>query len=456
MAARKKKRTAPVARSAATDKPVAWFRRAAPYIHAHRGRVFVIAFGGEAVAARGFINLIHDIALLHALGVRVVLVHGARPQIDAQLAAKGMKPRYAQGLRVTDTATMDAVKAAVGGLRVEIEALLSTGIPNTPMAGARVRVASGNYVIARPRGVRAGVDFEYTGHVRRVDAAALRRRLEDDEIVLLSPLGYSPTGEAFNLSNEDVAASAAIALRADKLIFLTASRLEDTRGGAVTQLSPDDAQKRFVAASGTDSRLALAIRMAVEACRQGVARVHLVPRALDGGLLLELYTRDGAGTLITAQGYETLRAASIEDVGGILELITPLEESGTLVRRSREQLELEIDRFHIIERDGMVIACAALYPFGADGAGELACLAVHSEYRGAGRGDALLRRIEARAAQLKLNRLFVLTTQTAHWFRERGFVPDDVAKLPAQRQMLYNWQRNSKVFVKRIATRKRA
>lgn len=456
MAARKKKRTAPVARSAATDKPVAWFRRAAPYIHAHRGRVFVIAFGGEAVAARGFINLIHDIALLHALGVRVVLVHGARPQIDAQLAAKGMKPRYAQGLRVTDTATMEAVKAAVGGLRVEIEALLSTGIPNTPMAGARVRVASGNYVIARPRGVHAGVDFEYTGHVRRVDAAALRRRLEDDEIVLLSPLGYSPTGEAFNLSNEDVAASAAIALRADKLIFLTASRLEDTRGGAVTQLSPDDAQKRFVAASGTDSRLALAIRMAVEACRQGVARVHLVPRALDGGLLLELYTRDGAGTLITAQGYETLRAASIEDVGGILELITPLEESGTLVRRSREQLELEIDRFHIIERDGMVIACAALYPFGADGAGELACLAVHSEYRGAGRGDALLRRIEARAAQLKLNRLFVLTTQTAHWFRERGFVPDDVAKLPAQRQMLYNWQRNSKVFVKRIATRKRA
>lgn len=456
MAARKKKRTASVARSAATDKPVAWFRRAAPYIHAHRGRVFVIAFGGEAVAARGFINLIHDIALLHALGVRIVLVHGARPQIDAQLAAKGMKPRYAQGLRVTDTATMEAVKAAVGSLRVEIEALLSTGIPNTPMAGARVRVASGNYVIARPRGVHAGVDFEYTGHVRRVDAAALRRRLEDGEIVLLSPLGYSPTGEAFNLSNEDVAASAAIALRADKLIFLTASRLEDTRGGAVTQLSPDDAQKRFVAASGTDSRLALAIRMAVEACRQGVARVHLVPRALDGGLLLELYTRDGAGTLITAQGYETLRAASIEDVGGILELITPLEESGTLVRRSREQLELEIDRFHIIERDGMVIACAALYPFGADGAGELACLAVHSEYRGAGRGDALLRRIEARAAQLKLNRLFVLTTQTAHWFRERGFVPDDVAKLPAQRQMLYNWQRNSKVFVKRIATRKRA
>lgn len=456
MAARKKKRTAPVARSAATDKPVAWFRRAAPYIHAHRGRVFVIAFGGEAVAARGFINLIHDIALLHALGVRIVLVHGARPQIDAQLTAKGMKPRYAQGLRVTDTATMEAVKAAVGSLRVEIEALLSTGIPNTPMAGARVRVASGNYVIARPRGVHAGVDFEYTGHVRRVDAAALRRRLEDDEIVLLSPLGYSPTGEAFNLSNEDVAASAAIALRADKLIFLTASRLEDTRGGAVTQLSPDDAQKRFVAASGTDSRLALAIRMAVEACRQGVARVHLVPRALDGGLLLELYTRDGAGTLITAQGYETLRAASIEDVGGILELITPLEESGTLVRRSREQLELEIDRFHIIERDGMVIACAALYPFGADGAGELACLAVHSEYRGAGRGDALLRHIEARAAQLKLNRLFVLTTQTAHWFRERGFVPDDVAKLPAQRQMLYNWQRNSKVFVKRIATRKRA
>ncbi len=455
MATRKKKRTAPVARSAATDKPVAWFRRAAPYIHAHRGRVFVIAFGGEAVIARGFVNLIHDIALLHALGVRVVLVHGARPQIDAQLAAKGLKPRYAQGLRVTDSVSMEAVKAAVGSLRVEIEALLSTGIPNTPMAGARVRVASGNYVIARPRGVRNGVDFEYTGQVRRVDAAALRRRLEDGEIVLLSPLGYSPTGEAFNLSNEDVAASAAIALRADKLIFLTATRLDDARGAAITQLSPDEAQKRFTAASGTDSRFALALRMAVEACRQGVARVHLVPRALDGGLLLELYTRDGAGTLITAQGYETLRAANIEDVGGILGLIAPLEESGALVRRSREQLELEIDRFHIIERDGMVIGCAALYAYTRDAVGELACLAIHPDYRGEGRGDALLRRMEERASEQKLRRIFVLTTQTAHWFRERGFVAGSIAKLPIERQSLYNWQRNSKVFIKTIAARRR-
>ncbi len=455
MTKRKNRTLATAARKPADHTHVAWFRRAAPYVHAHRGRVFVIAFGGEAIASRAFANVIHDIALLHALGVRIVLVHGARPQIDARLAAMNLKPHYAQGLRVTDAPTLEAVKAAVGALRIDIEALLTTGLPNTPMAGARVRVASGNFVVARPRGVRDGVDFEHTGEVRRVEAAAIRQHVEQNEIVLLSPLGYSPTGETFNLSNEDVATAAAIALRADKLVFLTETRLSDANGRAVTQLAPADADAMLKARKGPAASLAPVLRSAMHACRNAVARVHLVPRALDGGLLIELYTRDGVGTLVTAQGYESLRPAVIEDAGGILELIAPLEASGALVRRSREQLELEIAHFEIIERDGMVIGCAALYPFASDGVGELACLAIHPDYRGEGRGDALLRRMEERAAAQKLRRIFVLTTQTAHWFREHGFTAGDVAKLPVERQSLYNWQRNSKIFFKKIAPRRR-
>lgn len=455
MTKRKTRTRTTASRQPADHTHVAWFRRAAPYIHAHRGRVFVIAVGGEAIASRTFANLIHDIALLHALGVRIVLVHGARPQIDARLAAMNLKPRYAQGLRVTDAPALEAVKAAVGALRIDIEALLTTGVPNTPMAGARVRVASGNFVVAQPRGVRHGVDFEHTGEVRRVEAAAIRQHLEHKEIVLLSPLGYSPTGETFNLSNEDVATAAAIALRADKLVFLTETRLTDAKGRAVTQLSPADADAMLAAKKGPAASLAPALRGAMQACRNAVARAHLVPRALDGGLLIELYTRDGVGTLVTAQGYESLRPAIIEDAGGILELIAPLEASGALVRRSREQLELEIAHFEIIERDGMVIGCAALYPFASDGVGELACLAIHPDYRGEGRGDALLRRMEERAAEQKLRRIFVLTTQTAHWFREHGFTAGDVTKLPVERQSLYNWQRNSKIFFKKIVARRR-
>jgi amino-acid N-acetyltransferase len=340
-------------------------------------------------------------------------------------------------------------------LRIDIEALLTTGVPNTPMAGARVRVASGNFVVAQPRGVRSGVDFEHTGEVRRIEAAAIRQHLEQGEIVLLSPLGYSPTGETFNLSNEDVATAAAIALRADKLVFLTESRLADAHGTAVTQLSPADAEAMLTSKKGPAPSLVPVLRGAIRACGNAVPRVHLVPRALDGGLLIELYTRDGAGTLVTAQGYESLRPAIIDDVGGILELIAPLETGGTLVRRSREQLELEIRRFEVIERDGMVIGCAALYPYVRDGVGELACLAIHPDYRGEGRGDALLHRMEVRAVEQKLRRIFVLTTQTSHWFREHGFTAGDIAKLPVERQSLYNWQRNSKVFIKKIAARRR-
>ena len=427
------------------------FRQSAPYIHAHRGRTFVLAFGGEAIADAGFSSLVHDIALLHSLGIRLVLVHGARPQIESRLTSRGAKLEYANGLRITDDAALACVKEAVGTVRVEIEALMSMGLANTPMSGVRLRTSSGNFVTARPLGIRDGIDYCHTGEVRRIDGAAIRQHLDDRRIVLLSPIGYSPTGEVFNLSAEEVATAAASELQADKLILMSESpELRDGRRRRISQLSLIEATALMNSRRQLDEDTLRQLGHALHACRHGVNRVHLVSRHREGALLLELFTRDGNGTLITAETYEGLRAATIDDVGGILGLIMPLEQEGILVKRSRELLEIEINHFHVIERDGSIIACAALYPAEDGRFAELACLAVHDDYRNHGRGDTLLKAIEDKALRSGLEKLFVLTTRTAHWFRERGFQPGDISQLPARKKNLYNYQRKSRMYVKTL------
>ncbi|MCB2263230.1 MAG: amino-acid N-acetyltransferase [Candidatus Thiosymbion ectosymbiont of Robbea hypermnestra] len=433
------------------DPFVHWFRQATPYVHAHRGRTFVITFGGEAVAEAGFADLIHDLALLHGLGIRLVLVPGARPQIEERLALRGAALHYAKGLRVTDTAALACVKEAAGAVRVEIEALLSLGLANSPMAGVRIPVASGNFVTARPLGVLDGIDYRHTGVVRRIDRASLRRRLDDGAVALMPPIGYSPTGEVFNLSAADLACATAVTLQADKLIFLLEEPgVPDPSGGRLSNLLSRDLESLLADSPALSEELAQSLRAGGYACTQGVGRVHLIGRHTQGALLRELFTREGAGTLITASPYETLRPARIDDVGGILELLRPLEQQGVLVERPRERLETEIDRFSLMERDGMAIACVAIYGFPEADLAELACITVHPDYRSRARGDKLLEHVEAIAKAQGIGRLFVLTTQTAHWFRERGFEPASLAELPARKQALYNYQRNSKVFIKRL------
>ncbi|MCF7989511.1 MAG: amino-acid N-acetyltransferase [Thiohalocapsa sp.] len=438
---------APQARDAFVD----WFRQCTPYVHAHRGRTFVLTFGGEALSDRGFPELVHDIALLHGLGIRLVLVHGARPQIEQRLAARGAEMRYVGGLRVTDDAALECVKDAAGSARVEIEALLSMGLANSPMAGVRIPVASGNFVAAKPLGVLDGVDYRHTGAVRRVDRAALRQRLDDGAVALMPPIGYSPTGEVFNLVAADVARAAAVALSADKLIFLLEGNGLEHDGRAVSSLLAAEADA-LLEGPQLPEDLAQALRAGADACRGGIRRVHLINRGDDGSLLRELFTRDGAGTLISGEPFEELRAARLDDVPGILALLRPLEERGVLVPRPREHLEQDIDHFQVTERDGTVISCAALYPFPDERSAELACVAVHPAYRDQGRGDRLLERMEALARGRGTERLFVLTTQTAHWFQERGFVPGRIDDLPAERRELYNYRRNSRVYVKPVGT----
>ncbi|SFN87842.1 amino-acid N-acetyltransferase [Nitrosospira briensis] len=442
---------------------VSWFRSVAPYVNAFRNKIFVVAFGGEVVADGKFIELVHDLNLLASLGVRLVLVHGARPQIESRLNEQKLQTTYVRDMRVTDAATLQCVKESIGRVRVEIEALLSMGLPQSPMANAAIRVASGNFVTARPIGVIEGVDLMHTGEVRRVDTAAIRSRLEQGELALLSPLGYSPTGEIFNLTLENVAAETAIALKAEKLVFLMDA--EDAEGrekkgsGCAEVLLPreltvDESKALLKKDAGEAAQLSddaqLYLPFAIRACEGGVFRVHLISRHVDGAILQELFTHSGIGSMISKGPLQNLREARIEDVGAILQLIEPLEIEGTLVRRSRELLEMEIGRFVVVEHDGMIIGCAALYPFPDEKASELACLTVHPDYRSGGCGDALLKNIEGRARSQESRKLFVLTTRTAHWFVERGFIETDVSELPKVKRGLYNYQRRSKVFAKQI------
>lgn len=430
---------------------VSWLRNSSPYINAHRERTFVVMLPGDAVEHANFGNIVHDLVLLHSLGVRLVLVHGARPQIDARLSLDQTGSDFHEQWRITDESEMKHVCQAVGEVRFEIEAALSTGLPNSPMHGAHIKVLGGNFITAKPMGVINGVDLQYTGKVRRVDSKALKDALLSDAIVVVSPLGYSPTGELFNLSFAEIATQVAITLQADKLIAFTSENgYYDQDGSLCRQLSLTECATQLQLLAEDQDR-SQSLQACYDACLQGVPRAQIISYQLDGALLQELFTRDGSGTLVHRDNYESIRQATIDDVGGLLELIEPLEQQGALVRRSRELLESEIDRFTVLEKDGTIIACAALYPFGETPAtAELSCVATHSDYRKGGRAKIVLDSIESKARKMGIEELFVLTTQTAHWFLEQGFVAASLDRLPAEKRSLYNFQRNSKVFIKSL------
>ncbi|MBS9403216.1 amino-acid N-acetyltransferase [Halomonas sp. TRM85114] len=427
---------------------VDWFRNSSPYINAHRGRTFVILIEGEAMARGRGEQLIQDLALLHTLGVHLVVVFGIRPQVRQALDEAGIVPERHQGRWVADPPIMDVVERIAAEQRMWLEARLSLGLPNTPLHGMELTAISGNLVMAKPLGVREGVDFHHSGEVRRVRSRVIQGLLEKGSLVVLPPLGFSSTGEVFDLDAAEVAQHAAVALSADKLILLgEASGLFDQSGQMQRQLTPAEAEPLLSQAETADET-ARHLRAACAAARHGVGRTHLLSWHDHDALLGELFTRDGVGTMITQHRYEQLRPAELGDIGGLLELLDPLERCGMLVPRSRERLEHEIDDYLVIERDGMIIGCAALHAFADAEMAELACVAVHDDYRGGARGELLLAEIERRARRLGLSALFALTTHTAHWFFEHGFGLADIADLPPLKRDTYSYARKSKILVK--------
>ncbi|MGR5059587.1 amino-acid N-acetyltransferase [Vibrio rotiferianus] len=430
------------------------FRQSTPYVNAHRGKTMVLMLGGEAVADKNFGNIINDVALMHSLGIKIVLVYGARPQINQLLEKQDLTTPYHKNVRITDEAALSVVMQAAGQLQLAITARLSMSLNNTPMAGTQLNVVSGNFVIAQPLGVDDGIDYCHSGRIRRIDTNAIHRTLDQGSIVLLGPIASSVTGECFNLLSEEVATQLAIKLGADKLIgFCSEQGVIDDNGNAVAELFPIEAEhviKKLTENTSPDtdynSGTLRFLKGSIAACRAGVPRSHLISYKVDGALIQELFSFDGIGTQVVMASAEQVREADIDDIGGILDLIRPLEEQGVLVRRSREQLEQEISKFTIIEKDGLIIGCAALYPYIEERKAEMACVAIHPDYRDGNRGLLLLNYMKHRSKSDCIDQIFVLTTHSLHWFREQGFYEVNVDYLPVVKQDLYNFQRKSKIL----------
>ncbi len=413
---------------------IQWFRQASPYISQHRGKTFVLMLGGDAIASKNLPNIIGDISLLSHLGVRIVIAFGCRPQLSAALQNAGFDGELIDGKRVTTSDTLHQLEYAMAHNRLAIESLFSTGSSPT-------KVCSGNFVTARPAGVINGVDLQSTGVVRKIKSQAIEQLLNSGFVVLLGSVGFSVTGDRFNLTAEDIACETAITLKADKLIFFSHNNGVYHNGDLLREISCDKAK----AISGVPF-----ISQSISACEQGVSRCHIINFEENGALLQELFTQDGHGTLISDLRFEQLRKATINDVAGILALVKPLEEKGILITRSREILEQQHDHFTVIEREGTIIACAALHTFANSNMGELACVATHANYQKGDRGLRLLKAIELEAKEKNLQSLFVLTTQTEHWFVEKGFNEITVKELPEEKQKYLSLGRGSKAFCKNL------
>lgn len=427
-----------------TQQFIHFFRQAAPYLHQHRGKTFVFCIQDDETTQHTLKSLLHDLAILHSLQIRIVIVFGVRHSLNQRLA----KQQFHNHQRITDTQSIQHIQEIVGAMSIRMESILSMGLANSPMQGAELRTCSGNYVIAKPVGIRDGVDFGLTGEIRKIRADAVNERLGQGDIIIIPPIGYSSTGEVFNLTSEEVASAVAIAIQADKLLFF--SNETSLLTGSTTDnpaITPETAS--LLAANYQDNiRLNAVLKASSKACKKGVNRVHLIPKETDGAALAELFTRDGFGLMITNEAYDRIEQATIDDIPSLLALIRPLEKKGILVRRSRELLEMEIAYFSLLKRDNTVIGCAALYPYPEEKIAELGCVAVNPEYQSNGLADILLQHIEKKAHKQGLEKLFCLTTQTSHWFMERGFEPVELAALPKEKQAFYNYGRSSKPYLK--------
>ncbi len=414
------------------------FRSAAPYIYAHQGNVFVITIPNTMLESEHLSALVQDLALMQTLGIKLVLVY-----------ATGLFTKNRKKTLVIDNKKLIKLQHKIGELQSCLESLFSTGLINTPMAGMKLTTVSGNFVYAKPTGVVNGIDLQFHGEVRRVDTQAILNQLNNDNIVLLSSIGYSSSGECFYLDEYDVATTVAASIPSEKLIFLMDEKtLLNSRKQRIKFLTLSSAQALLSRRKTLSPSIRQYIEFAINACLNRVQRVHLLSTSVPGALLQELYSHDGAGTLVTAEQYDDIRPATIEDVGGIISLINPLEDQQVLVQRTREQIELEIHNYDVIEHDGFVIACGALHPLNEKNIAEIACLAVHPDYQKEGLGNRLLNHLEKKAWALNLNSVFVLTTKALHWFREHGYHKSSIQELPVSKQKTYNYQRNSRVYLK--------
>lgn len=433
------------------------FREAAPYIQNLSGKTLVVGISSSLLEGSTLAAIAADLRLLAGFGIRLVVVHGSRQQINRLAQAAGHTSAYHRNRRITDDDAMRYTKQACGMLHADLEAALSfkngdsihTAQRNRPQ-----RIAGGNFVTARPFGVLDGIDMQHTGRVRKIDTAAVKHALDNRAIVLISPIGHSLSGRSFNLSMTDIAEAAAIALEAEKLIFITPLRgITDTEGRLISNLTVPQAQA-LLAQNAVPAEQQRWLHAAVNALKSRVRRCQILSGSLPGSLIGELFTRHGTGTSIAGGDFVTIRPARSRDIAGIVRLIRPLEAQGILLPRSRTYLENHIGQFSILEDDGRLCGCVALKIYPEEAAAELSCLAVAPDTRDSGHGERLLEHIIAAAAAQGINRLFALSTQTGEWFLERGFCHAPADTLPHERLAEYRQNgRASHIFVRNTASR---
>lgn len=411
--------------------PIKWFRRASPYIYLHRQKTFVLCVDQAAMDSTNFDNVLRDVTLLHALGVRIVLVHDLASRNEAS---------YEDDAPGSDQSTLSALMAHTGGTTHKVIASLSANAHHASPFYSDLVACSGNFVRAQPLGVMNGEDQGFKGKPRKINKNAISALLDDDLLVVIPPVGYSLTGESFILDCQSLAGEVARALKADKLIyFLPSNGLIDESGRRLSEWSTTQLDHDAVP-------IATGIKQGIRsALVEQSSRCHLVSFAHDGALLEELFTMTGSGTIVTP-GPAIIRSATSEDVEAMLALIRPLEHSGALIERSRDDLDQTLEDYLVIDLDGQLIGCGALHVLG-DSA-EIASLATDPSHRDQDFGERLLGALLHRAMQQGLKSVFVLTTQTEHWFLERGFTRAEKSQLPEPKQANYNAQRNSKILIR--------
>lgn len=408
-------------------------RQSSPYMARHRGKTLVIYLPGSLIShPETLLEFAKDCLLLKNLGIQPILTLGATEQIDQACLESGYTWQTHLGQRITEGQHLTLFQQTLGWVRSQLEAAFSQA---SAEQHSPITLVSGNWAIAQPKGVIDGIDFQHTGRLRKINQAAIKATLDAPQIALLTPLSYSLTGEVFNLNTLELAFALSQQLQVDKLMLYQPSE-------RMAKLP-----KSMSLTEALNAPLPNPLSSHLQNYAQGIPRIHLMDEMQPGSILLELFSRDGLGSLIFTDRYHHIRPAKIDDVAGILNVIAPLEKKGILVKRSRETLELEIENFIVLTLDQSIIGCAALYPIDQTTA-ELACLAVDHDYQGQDFGRELMQNIEQLARQAHFSRLCLLTTHTQHWFIEHGFQPATLQDLPPARQQLYNYQRQSKVLIK--------
>jgi amino-acid N-acetyltransferase len=412
------------------------------YVPQFREKTFVVSVDGASVADENFANILTDVAVLWSLNIRTVLVHGASVQIQALADQRGVAPSDLEGSGVTDLATLKLALTAANRLTHEIL---------EGLAAADLRAAATNAVIAHPLGILKGVDHLFTGKIERIDVGLLQTLLANGVVPVAPPLGVDGEGHTYRLNSDAVALELAKALGAAKLIYITTTDGLTVGGALARQLSVADLRDALQKGAVEPGQVSKA-RHALAACEAGVPRVHVINGHVDEGLLSEVFSNEGIGTLVHVNDYQQIRRARRGDVRAIEQLIRSSIEKDELAPRSRASIEKELDDYSIFEVDGNPIACVALHVYPEEGKGELACLYVRPSHENQGIGRTMVQFVEAKARELGLARLLALSTQAFNYFQTKaGFVEGTPDDLPPARRTKYDASgRRSKVLVKTL------